>query len=354
MAAAKRLNYLNVIRLLSFAVVFFCHFIMEFSARNMIPAESEKLITSPNIHIGTPAVALFFMISGAGLILSSEKEAQFDIGRYFKKRVLRILIPYYVASLTTYFLHWYRRIPFTAPKWTIIFNLTAMDGYLKVLGFDTMYVIVGEWFMGCLVILYVLFPFLRACVRKAPQATFWIATVLFAVLAVWNPFPISQHQNVIFKCYDFLIGILLVRNAKKLPGWTVIPALLVIGITLFWPVKIPVPSAFKITGTAASVFLLFQKSEDRLAKHVKFNQFCSMCCTYSYEIFLIHHFVIVVLIDRFPQLRGTPAGLALLVVLILACSILLGIAIHMTAELIIRLLEQCMRRKSEPHAGQTQ
>lgn len=333
----KRLNYLNVIRLISFAAIIYYHLVIELAARDMIGPGTETLYCNSNMHIATSAVALFFMISGASLMLSSRKEKEFRIGQFYKKRVLRILIPYYVASFLTFMVLYHGQIPLTIQKWKLIFNLMAMDGYATVLGMNVMYLIVGEWFMGCLVILYVLFPLLRALVVRFPAATFIAATAGYIVLALWDPFPVPPHQNVIFKGYEFLLGMYLITLTDRISPKIMIAAAAVIALFLLYPVPLPVHPTFAITITSVCIFVLMAKLEPVFAKGKAFCTACSVCCKYSYEIFLIHHFVIVVIIDRVWNAFGITAGLPVLVIMIIASAVLLGIGIHYASAGLIRL-----------------
>ncbi len=339
MGKTKRLNYLNVIRLISFAAIIYYHLVVELAARNMIGPGSESLYCNSNVHIATSAVALFFMISGASLMLSSRKEKTFRVGQYFKKRVLRILIPYYVASFLTFMVLCHGHIPETIRKWKLIFNLFAMDGYATVLGLDVLYLIVGEWFMGCLVILYVLFPLLRALVVRFPAATLIAATAGYIVLALWDPFPIAPHQNVIFKGYEFLLGMYLITAVEKLSPQILFAVVPNLALFLLSPVVLPVHPTFAITIMAVCIYVLFAKLEPVFAKWKPFNTVVAACCKYSYEIFLIHHFVIVIVIDRIWNAYGFTAGLPVLILMILAAAVLLGIGIHYASAGIIRIGE---------------
>ena len=339
----KRLNYLNVIRLVSFAGIVFYHIVVELAARDMIGPGSEALYCNSNVHIATSAVALFFMISGASLMFSSNKEKTFRIGKYYKKRVLRILIPYYIASLIPFLVICNGQVPAAIRKWKLIFNVFAMDGYATVWGLDVMYLMIGEWFMGCLVILYLLFPLLRYLVCRFPFVTFLTATAAYALLALWDPFPIGPHLNVVFKGYEFLLGMYLITAVDSIPRKLLFP---VIAVFLLCPVPLPVHPTFAITIMAVCLYVLFAKLEPVFAKAPAFNRVCSACCKYSYEIFLIHHFVIVIMIDRIWNAYGLTAGIPVLVLAILGTAILLGIGIHYASAGIIRLGSRLFCRKA--------
>ena len=48
-----------------------------------------------NMNIAMLGVAVFFILSGAGLAYSTGEN--FDIRRFYKKRFIRILIPFYIT-----------------------------------------------------------------------------------------------------------------------------------------------------------------------------------------------------------------------------------------------------------------
>ena len=336
-SAKKRLNYLNVIRLVSFAVIICFHIVVELADRKLLGAGTETMYSNCNLHFATAAVSLFFMISGASLMLSSGVQKTFRIGAYYKKRAQRILIPYYVASLIPFVISCHGRIPAGIPKWTVLLNLFAMDGYAKILGFNVMYLVIGEWFLGCLMLIYLVFPLLRFLVVRFPRAVFLIATAVYVLLVFWDPFPIPAEYNVLFKGYDFLLGMYLFLYGERISKKVLFAVVPFVLWMLFLPVELPMAAICRITVFAAAVFILAQKLEPVFASGRRFGSICAGLCRYSYEIFLIHHLVIVGMINRVWSVYRVPFGLPGLIAAMVIVSVVLGILIHFVSAGIIRL-----------------
>lgn len=98
----------------------------------------------------------------------------FDIRRFYKKRFIRILIPFYITYLS-YFIYkagttgsFTSFFPPETSAWKIILHSSEwMNGTVST-EFHTFSLGIGEWFLGALIILYLLFPLLRFLMKKNP------------------------------------------------------------------------------------------------------------------------------------------------------------------------------------------
>ena len=96
------------------------------------------------------------------------------------------------------------------PAYKMIVTLFAMDGYLRP--YISTFYIIGEWFLGCIVLIYAIFPILRKCVNKYPKITLGIATVLnLLVLFFMKNAKMPINQNFIVSLYSFLLGMYVIK-----------------------------------------------------------------------------------------------------------------------------------------------
>ena len=168
----EKIFYLDFIRVLSMIMIVTYHFYAHFPENN---------ITGTNIIFsdgkwGMIGVALFFMISGAALMYNYQE--RLDIKQYAIKRFTGIYPMFWIAYASLYLYMFYQmksNITGLSP-FRLIFSVVAMDGYLGCYT-PTIYLI-GEWFLGCIVLIYVVFPILRKCINRYPKTTFVVATIV--------------------------------------------------------------------------------------------------------------------------------------------------------------------------------
>ena len=91
---------------------------------------------------------------------------------------MRILIPFYILYIV-YFLfllfqsHSVHNIfPEGIPAWRIVFTFLGMDSWVSMHGISTFSLTIGEWFLGCLILLYLIFPLLRFFMIKSEKFFF--------------------------------------------------------------------------------------------------------------------------------------------------------------------------------------
>ena len=315
----SRCSCLDYLRFLSFGCIIFYHMVVQLWMDGIRDGmEVLPYFSNANIHIATLGVNLFFMISGAGLMLSGRKS--FSLSAYYKKRFTRILVPFYVV----WFLYFLVKLifdrpvfPSGIPAWRIVFTVLGMDEYWRMAGIETFSLGIGEWFLGCIILMFLIFPLLRKIMLAHPWIVLGAATVYYILMVWYYPFTeIPVHQNFLVKIYTFLIGMFLgnldnlqnpekaeARNPKKtqrrILGALMIPVIAVCVSFLILPSTVLfnlLPSAtgdeYRGTLFAGCVFLLFLWLDPVLSRPKRLNALLQKFSLYSYEIFLVHHVVI--------------------------------------------------------------
>ena len=107
-------------------------------------------------------LAWFFLLSGAALCL--QWQGRFIARRYFVGRVAATYPAFWLgfAALFLYgeVLHGNNA---DIPRWRVIFSLLGLDGYLTPV--TVTFYKIGEWFLGVILILYLVFPLLLWCME---------------------------------------------------------------------------------------------------------------------------------------------------------------------------------------------
>ena len=193
----------------------------------------------------------------------------------------------------------------TLPKKRILYTFLGMDEWINMHGTPTFTLHIGEWFLGCLIVLNLLFPLFRWLMQKNRHVFMAAATAIYAVIACkYDAFclrigtNVPWNMSIVLKGYEFLLGMYLAEELKKLPAlfrW------LSAAVTIFFfvcPVIIPLPDALKTTVFALSFFIAFSLLEPLLQKAAETNaggkqkDLLTRISAFTYPLFLTHHIVI--------------------------------------------------------------
>lgn len=298
----KRIWFLDIIRVIAFSLIIFYHMTVQLALDGICDMNNiTPLFLNKNLHIATLGVSLFFMISGAGLMLESSQT--FHLKEYLEKRFIRIFIPFYIVyigvlciklvccDLNDIFLP-------GVPLYRVVYTVFAVDTYLSTCGILTFTLGIGEWFLGCIVIIYILFPILRMCIKKYPIFTFGVATIYYLLIVYFYFFELPPiHMNFLTKIYNFVLGMFIIQYWGKIKKRTLIVTLPLIGIFIWSPIYIPVSDELKTTILAVAVFLAVMQIEKFVSKSSITQKGLSAFRYVHYELFLVHHVIIYALTD---------------------------------------------------------
>lgn len=282
---------------MAFFMIVYYHLLVQLEISSICPHEViGPLYSSINLHMATFSVALFFILAGASLAYTTPED--FSIGSFYKKRFLKLLVPFYV---TVFFYNVYKickantvTVVFVPgiPKWRWIFTLLGLDQWLGMQGVQTFTNGVGEWFLGVLLILYLLFPIMYKIMLKDKRFFAIISTVIFLFVAYSydKTSIVPIYQNIFLKGYEFVIGMMIgkycITTTKKVWILSVPYILFMIFSKFFWNEN----DAVKITLSAVSVVNIFSYFESFFKKHML--KIVKILSDYSYEVFLVHHIII--------------------------------------------------------------
>jgi len=180
--------------------------------------------------------------------------------------------------------------------------LLGLDNFAQAAGWVTMdFACVGEWFLGSILFLYLLFPLLRWGLRKQPLLT-W-AVVLAASLPVhymgWDARLVAIHIP------EFLLGMAFVH--WKCPAR--LGVLAGCAVLLFTPAAADGKVACALFSAAAFILLA---ALGGCIHWVPLQNACALLSKYSYAVFLTHHVIILRLVDNFDLAAMTRRDTALL------------------------------------------
>lgn len=185
---------------------------------------------------------------------------------------------------------------------SLLLTVLGLDNFAQAAGWVTMdFACVGEWFLGSILFLYLLFPLLRWGLRKQPLLT-WVV-VLAASLPVhymgWDARLVAIHIP------EFLLGMAFVHWKR--------PARLGVlagcAVLLFTPAAADGKVACALFSAAAFILLA---ALGGCIHWVPLQNACALLSKYSYAVFLTHHVIILRLVDNFDLAAMTRRDTALL------------------------------------------
>lgn len=311
-----RIDYIDALRAIALSFVFFVH-VME----NAVPFGGQSLLGTrlytvvlDYLGLSEVAVSLFFIISGFCLMMSSQNR-EFSTKKFYLKRFIRILIPYYFIALVYIGINLIRDGGFGAVinsdvnPVMIIFTLLGMDGFLSVNGITPFTTIrIGEWFLGALVLIYLVFPLLIKQLKRSAFRVFAISTVIIFILKAFsllNPpglmidhslniyISVANQPGFTANLYLFIIGCYIYSVKDKI-NYKVLGALGLASVFIFFlrfPFGLTMMSGVirhaKIVIFAVTIFVLLMLRIPNNGYKIT-----NTISKYSMEFFMIHHPVV--------------------------------------------------------------
>ncbi|XME02888.1 acyltransferase family protein [Lachnospiraceae bacterium C1.1] len=369
MAAKEKIKYLDLIRAISCVIIVFFHYSYTFY-EYAIPGKGTDFLRFTNGDWGGIFVAIFFMISGAALWYNHTGPFGIKgIFNFYKKRALSIYPYFYTAWIIMYVIN-SRKLgiwDWGGPKSNYLFTLFGMDGYFSYLGQN--YYCLGEWFLGAIIWLYLLYPLLAFAFRKFRWPSTAILTFLYVFNLYRNNFSSSPDSNIfivfikyynshtlisdnmcIWTCMmNFWLGMLFVTYRQKIIKlW--IAVLSAVSIVFLTIVPVALPKIIVSTIMAFAFCLIFSyisnrfdfPSEDSIP-----NTVIKFLSKYSYGIFLVHHVILYAVMEKFRYMTFNRLTAFLLFIPILALISVVGAALIQSVSALLQICSRLLPAKEK-------
>ena len=285
-----RLFYLDLVRALATLIIVLTHF------NNPYLAGGGSLLTNQpfGIYVGGLGVSLFLIISGSALTYTYGGASGLDLKRFYWKRFKGIYPMFWIAwfcAVVYYFSVNQGFPPIKAPLRNLIFTVLGMDGYLANFHIPTAYIL-GEWFLGFIVMFYIIFPVLLWAVENFPVPTAAVLLLIYGAALLGVPpdpgFPTSILLPI--RLPELAFGMYFVSYVRRVPPAVVVPAAVVLAVSALLPVQIPEDLATTAVGISSFLILVVL---GRVVAIGPVRVLVSLIAKYSYPIFLVHHVVIM-------------------------------------------------------------
>ncbi len=292
--AKERIIYIDLIRLFACFCIVTVHFNATVSGFDILGKFAYENSLIPNrylgVYLGDIGVSLFFMISGASLMISNERT---PIREFYKKRFLNIYPMFWIAyaSVTVLSLFLGSRLP-VLPRWKMILSILGYDGYLQALGLlHGSFYQIGEWFLGCMITLYLVWPLLKEGLNRSP-AGIWSASLVFNILMYLLFKPGWVYQNWFFvRIPELLFGMTVVKYRLDRYPLRLLGALLLTAAVMFRLPGNPAGYYARIASMCAVLYVLLMLA-GRLVKGQRLKNALAFASGLTYPVFLVHHWII--------------------------------------------------------------
>lgn len=239
--------------------------------------------------VGYTLVTVFLIISGA--LLYYNHSSVNSIRKFYLSRAKAILPSYYITYLfAAAGAFVFNRTFFTRqPFYTFPLTLIGMDGYFS--GIIPTWRLIGEWFVGAVIILYIAYPFILKGIEKNEMLLSLSAVTLFFLTTGWYMLDQNPFRNIFSLMITFVFGMLISKHGiadKQGAGiWGVITFCLFYCI----PVELDMNISSHLAGFGLFIFLY--KLGNNLMKNKYIEKTVNKISSVSYEMFLIQRIVIV-------------------------------------------------------------
>lgn len=302
----KRRTDLDVIRLFACLTILLIHFNAsvcgyDIAGNFIYPNQLVPIFYFRCVYLGEIGNNLFFMLSGAALCLSRTDIALTGKGlwKFYKKRILTLMPAFWIAwvAATAAQLLFGKTVS-GAPAWYLVFSLTGMDGYFGFRGWiaDWFYQ-VGEWYLGCALLCYLVWPFVQWLWKKLPTTIFLAGTVAAFTLAVYLGGGNSVLVSI--RICQMVAGACFVKYIKTVKNWKLLTGSIAVAtVCVIWQDHI---HAITVSSAVCWVIFLLLALLVECLPHFfeKHAHAISVLSAYTYPIFLVHHKVISLMAARF-------------------------------------------------------
>ncbi len=287
--------------------------------------------------IGSTGVDIFLFLSGMGLYFSLKKK--YDLKRFYKNRLKRILVPYILLAIPYWFY-----IDF-------IYSHHSIGQFLldfSLLSFWTQ----GEtrfWYVALIILCYVLFPFLFLMLERKGQfgwVVMPVTALLIIVVAILFPAYFSMVEIGLTRLLVFEFGAwagqLIYQKKKFRLGWLLLLGLVARGLMLIGKIKFadmtlmttatPL-NRWVISWCALGIMLALVAIMER-KKLEKCYAFLRLVGDYSLELYMMH-----VSVRTIMNRLGYETYLVRYYLIVIALSGLLSILLRKGTNLVLRLVE---------------
>lgn len=292
-----RLFYLDLIRAAALISILIIHFNATVTGYFVYPSRLFGSTLPFGIYLGDFGSSLFFIVSGAALCYTAAES--FSVKEFYKKRA-RAVYPMFWLAWALCFTIRFTTVPgsFAGAKGiTLVLTALGLDNFAVAAGWvGTDFACVGEWFLGSILFLYLLFPLLLAVCRRGRTAR-WLGLAATVVLGVFIHLQGWDARLVAIHLPEFFFGMVFVVLGRRAQAGALGASLA--GLLALCALGGPLADTKVLCALfSAAVFAALALAAP-LFDRGPIRRTCALLSKYSYAVFLCHHVLIQRLVRGF-------------------------------------------------------
>lgn len=245
-----------------------------------------------NGTVGSLGTAVFFILSG--YLLQKNHHKIDSVFSFYKKRWISIFPAFYIAFFVAFLINAIRlgSLFYRGHAYSLVYTLLGIDNLVSWFGVTT-YAIVGEWFSGIIILLYILFPLLNRLMRLNKWSVTVIFSIFYVIYNVREWYPLIPDISLVSCGFVFWIGMLVAEYDESVRKSYITGVVSLVMAILMLCVSIPVPEVFANHLTALLLFvagIVLLKSISGGGKAIGY------LSGLSYSVYLVHHYIANVLV----------------------------------------------------------
>ena len=270
-----------------------------------------------NGTFGNMFTMVFLLISGGVLYHNYPKIT--SLREFFYKRWKSIFPSFYIVFSCFYIKNVLERgsLFYYGRPTSILLSIFGLDGFFNYAGAN--YYLVGEWFLGAIIILYILYPLILKGVNK----TGWLTIFILIALCVWKvetyTFGSVVLNRLAYYGGCFVLGMLIFKY--KLYGNKILVAISVVVSAVFLFIKVNISNAYSDYILGVSLFFVMYALGELLAKVSVLNDMISFISGLTFPMFLVQNQISMYLVNRY-----TPTSLTAIIKTIFISVVLCAVS----------------------------
>ena len=191
----NKLEHISLCKGIAMVMIIIVHSAQPFSGM-------PRLAFYPTIY-GQMGTQLFFVISGYLMSTHMNKQGVKLYPKYLRRKYIRFVVPLFVAAVIYYALYVFNQLCFMAPIYEphySVKNIVLSMFLLQQLNFtEVNFLVPGSWYIGCLWIFYLIFPFLNKLISSfysRSRKYVYVFCFLLNLILIIIQSILDQHYNL--------------------------------------------------------------------------------------------------------------------------------------------------------------
>lgn len=253
------------------------------------------------IYLGEIGNSLFFILSGASLMLKPKKDLPGNPFQFWFKRAKSLYPAFWIAFVVATCVHFFRyKWISDAPLQSLLRSILGVDGYAMCRSWsEGDFYQVGEWYLGCILLCYLFWPLVVWIWKKIPALIFTGGVIAIYIVTVL--ISNGNDKLVIIRLCEMIAGGFFSQYLSTTKNWKLLGGSLLAAIlSIYWKNDLKLHSITVSFVVCWAIFVwisgiveYFPTVFSALSPYLK------KVAGLTYPLFLVHHKLISIMASLF-------------------------------------------------------